>query len=417
LEPTLPKKSYSRTARSSGPSKPSLDLLRSMTDEHVLRALMECRRLTRAEIAAHTGISKPTVSGSVRRLSEAGLLTDTGERTTGRGRVGSYYSLPADTGAALVVSVSPSGVVAEAVNVFGDPVGRAEAGLDRAAGPLRAARALAQVTKGVSAQVTGGLRTAVISAADPVDRGTGRLVHLPDAPFLVGDLDPVTILKPLVAGPVLVDNDVNWAARAEGHDGCAAGLDDFVYIHLGEGLGCAVVSDGQVRRGSRGLAGEIAHLHTTGPDGAAMPLTNVFAELGLRRPGSTAIDVQALRAATTGNTPEASRLRAVLARAVGGVLAAALSLADPQLVVVGGTWGADPHMIEEIKERFAGHPRSVPVAPALVPEPDLAGARIRAVQELRSALIATTLPGHTDGTPSDRAVRGQAEDTVPGARE
>jgi hypothetical protein len=29
-------------------------------------------------------------------------------------------------------------------------------------------------------------RLAVVSAADPVDRATGRLVHLPDSPFLLG---------------------------------------------------------------------------------------------------------------------------------------------------------------------------------------------------------------------------------------
>ena len=37
----------------------------------------------------------------------------------------------------------------------------------------------------------------------------------PDAPFLVGDLDPASLLAAAVDGPVLVDNDVNWAARAE----------------------------------------------------------------------------------------------------------------------------------------------------------------------------------------------------------
>ena len=78
------------------PVKPSLELLRSLTDEHVLRALMRRRRLTRAELAAETGISKPTVGESVRRLVNAGLVADTGQRTTGgrgRGRVGSYYAL------------------------------------------------------------------------------------------------------------------------------------------------------------------------------------------------------------------------------------------------------------------------------------------------------------------------------------
>jgi predicted NBD/HSP70 family sugar kinase len=69
------------------------------------------------------------------------------------------------------------------------------------------------------------------------------------------------VLAPLVSGPVHVDNDVNWAARAERGAG-AERLEDYVYVHLGEGLGCAVVADGDVVRGHGGLAGEIAHLLT-----------------------------------------------------------------------------------------------------------------------------------------------------------
>ena len=106
------------------PAKPSLDLLRSPTDEHVLRALMAQRRLTRAQLAARTGLSKPTVSDSVRRLCEAGLLADTGERTTGRGRVGSYYGLAEEIGSALVVNVAPEGIVAELLDAHGDVIVR-----------------------------------------------------------------------------------------------------------------------------------------------------------------------------------------------------------------------------------------------------------------------------------------------------
>lgn len=44
--------------------------------------------------------------------------------------------------------------------------------------------------------------------------------------------------------------------------------------------------------GHSGLAGEIAHLITT--VGRAVRLTEVFGELGLGRPGSSAIDVEVL---------------------------------------------------------------------------------------------------------------------------
>src|SRR5579859_7383617 len=154
------------------PVKPSLELLRSLTDEHVLRALMRTRRLTRAELAAETGISKPSVGESVRRLTEAGLLADTGERTPGgrgRGRVGSYYALADDIGGALAISIAPEGVTAELVDAYGDTVSRAKAEIGRPARPEQVATAL----RSAAARVTDGSRpaprAAAVSAAGPVD--------------------------------------------------------------------------------------------------------------------------------------------------------------------------------------------------------------------------------------------------------
>jgi len=373
-------------------AKPSLELLRSLTEEHVLHALMEHRRLTRAEVAALTGISKPTISEGVRRLVEAGLLVDTGERSSGRGRAGSYYALAPDFGAALVVGITPQGVVAEVVDPFGAVVASTEVALPRDAGVGAVGLALTRVADAAGATVAGRLRLAVVSAADPVDRGTGRLVHLPDAPFLVGDLDAPSLLATAVDGPVLVDNDVNWAARAEhaaGAAGAVGGSDDFVYLYLDEGLGLAVVSDGEVRRGHSGLAGEIAHLTTEGPDGRAMRLTEVFARLGLRRAGSTAIDVERLRLTIADSDRGESTLSA-LGVAVSSVLEAAVALADPEMVVVGGAWGSDEAVVGELRRRSADLPRQVPVVVAAVTQqPQLVGARAEALDQLREVIITT----------------------------
>jgi predicted NBD/HSP70 family sugar kinase len=355
------------------PAKPSLDLVRSVTDEHVLRALMRSRRLTRAELATETGISKPTAGESVRRLTERGLVADTGERTPGgrgRGRVGSYYSLAADVGTALAVGIAPQGVVAEGLDAYGEVVARAEREVGRPARPERVGEALREV----AIEVGGSPRLAVVSAADPVDRATGRLVQLPDSPFLVGELDPVAVLAPHVGGPVEVDNDVNWAARAERE---FAG-DEFAYLFLGEGLGCAIVSDGEIRRGGTGLAGEIAHLITFGPGGRAVPFIEVFAELGLRRANSTAIDVERL-------VSTISEMSEMLGRAIAGVAAATIALADPARLVIGGSWG--PAVIDDVREAMTSLPRQVPVVAAEVKgEPSLTGARRDAIERLRSAI-------------------------------
>jgi predicted NBD/HSP70 family sugar kinase/DNA-binding Lrp family transcriptional regulator len=464
------------------PAKPSLELLRALTDEHVLRALMRQPRMTRAELAAATGVSKPTAGESVRRLVAAGLVADTGQRTAGgrgRGRVGAYYALAGRVGLALAVSIAPEGIIAECIDAYGAVVSRAAQAITRPARPeavaagLRAtvASAIAQaratdpavnadgapateaaaateaaevagtdetavapgtIRAGVVSETAGGVargpvRLAVISAADPVDRATGRMVHLPDSPFLLGDLDPVAVLDPLLAGPVIVDNDVNWAARAErDHHAAGAGaLDDFAYLYLGQGLGCAVISDGEVRRGHAGLAGEIAHLLVAGPDGQATSLIAVFGQLGLRQPNATAIDTaRLLTAATTpgsqavpgsasqaaprprtaatvpgsqaaapGSASQANVTLQVVARAVAGAIAAVVALADPAEIVLGGPWGSDPVLAAAIAEAAAVLPRPVPVrAAAAATEPSLSGARADALTRLRAAIISRAQP-------------------------
>jgi predicted NBD/HSP70 family sugar kinase len=228
------------------------------------------------------------------------------------------------------------------------------------------------------------VRLAVVSAADPVDRKTGRLVHLPDAPFLLGDLAPAEVLDELVEGPVLIDNDVNWAARAE-RAAAGVGLDDFAYLYLGEGLGCAVVNDGIVRRGHAGLVGEIAHVITIGPGDRAIPFTEVFDSLGLRQPGSTAIDNEALLATIRGDDRDGRHALATVSRATCGVLAALVALADPELVVIGGTWGRSPVVLDAVATRFADLPRHVPIRAARLSEQaSLTGARAQALDALRA---------------------------------
>jgi predicted NBD/HSP70 family sugar kinase len=197
-------------------------------------------------------------------------------------------------------------------------------------------------------------------------------VQLPDAPFLVGSLDPVAVLSEYVDGPVVVDNDVNWAARAE------PASSDFAYLFLGEGLGCAIVSDGSVQRGRSGLAGEIAHVLTTGVDGRATPFIEVFRALGLRQPFSSAIDVPHLLAAS-------AKDRAVIAAAVAGVVAAIVALADPAEIVVGGAWG--PALLLEIIAAVAGTPRPVPLRASKVTDPSLTAARQDALDRLRTQIV------------------------------
>lgn len=364
-------------------AKPSLELLRALSDTHVLEALVDARRATRAELAASTGISKPTVAESVRRLAEAGVVVDTGERTTGPGRVGTFFGLAPGVGLALAVAIAPDGVVVRALDVHGDVLAEQTATVTRPARPRDVATSLRTVARRVARTVGAPVRLAVVSAADPVGRADGRLVHLPDAPFLIGDLAPVDVLRSVVEGPVTVDNDVNWAARAE--LAVTPEVGDACYLHLGEGLGAAVVSDGEVRRGAAGFAGEVSHVVTAGPGGLAMPFTEVFARLGVRVRDSAAVDVAAVLALLAG--PERAAV-GVVAGAVAGVVAAAVGLVDPAVVVLGGEWGTHPALVAAVHDVVTTLARPVPVRPATVVDaPALTGASAAAVTALRRHVV------------------------------
>lgn len=367
--------------------RPSPAVLRRLTDETVLRALAAGAPATRAELAERTRLSKPAVAQSVSRLVERGLAADTGERTTGRGGVGTYYALAPDAGVALALVLAPEGLVAELVGPDGVPLGRAARPVPPSPTREDLARELAAlVTDARAGRPPGAVRVTAVSAAGPVDRRTARIVRLPDDPF-IGELDPTATIAPLVGGRVVVDNDVNWAARAERSarraSDPAAPADDFAYLYLGAGLGCAVVSDGEVRRGRAGLAGEISHVLTTDGTGPALPLTAVFEALGVHRPGTSAIDVDRLVALLRAG----DRARTRVARAVAGVVSAVTGLLDPQFVVLGGPWGA--LVLDEVGPLVDASPRPVPVvAPLLTDEPALRGVRAAA-----SALLVDDLVG------------------------
>jgi predicted NBD/HSP70 family sugar kinase len=368
----------------------SLALLRRITDRHVVDQLLHGEAMTRAEIAAATGISKPTVSESVRRLERDAVVAEAGAAPSGRrGPAGVHYRLRPDLGVALAVEGGPDGLVAELLDVRGTVLRRAERDTPSPVSAAELAPLLLALVAGVTADVPGPVRACSLSLAGPVDRASGRLVHLPHSPFLVDELDARTLLTPLVGAPVEVDNDVNWAALAERDGGVAAGLHDFCYLHLGHGLGGAVVQGGQLVRGHGGLAGEPAHVLTTGPDGRARRLVECFGDLGLLRPASDTIDVRAVLRVLTGDTDEDQRRRDAVVAAVAGALVSVAALLNPAAIVVGGPWAGAPGFLDRLVAATDQLlvPSTPVVAAGLGAAAPLLGARLAATRSLQDALF------------------------------
>ncbi len=78
--------------------------------------------------------------------------------------------------------------------------------------------------------------------------------------FSWGYVDIVKLIQTQYALPVVVTNDANAAAIGELKYGAAKGLNNFIEITLGTGLGSGIVVNGSLFHGHDGFAGELGHM-------------------------------------------------------------------------------------------------------------------------------------------------------------
>ncbi|MGH3329365.1 MAG: ROK family glucokinase [Streptomycetales bacterium] len=101
-------------------------------------------------------------------------------------------------------------------------------------------------------------RAVGVGAAGFVDASRSSVLF---APHLAWRHEPLReAIQELIRLPVVVENDANAAAWAEYRFGAGRGEPDLVCVTLGTGIGGGVVTDGVLRRGRYGVAGEFGHM-------------------------------------------------------------------------------------------------------------------------------------------------------------
>jgi glucokinase-like ROK family protein len=99
-----------------------------------------------------------------------------------------------------------------------------------------------------------------VGVPGPVDFSHAVLVAPPLMPdwenFPIRDF----IQRTFPTAYVVVDNDVNIMALGEQRAGDGTGIDHFIFIKIGTGIGAGIVSNGKIHRGSIGCAGDIGHI-------------------------------------------------------------------------------------------------------------------------------------------------------------
>jgi predicted NBD/HSP70 family sugar kinase len=196
-----------------------------------------------------------------------------------------------------------------------------------------------------------------------VDAKTGVVLGWPNTPTWAAAWTGVNLEQelraPLGIEPIVVDDSVRAMAISAHRNGSARGSSNFLYVFLGAGVGSALLIDGRPYYGGTGLAGELGHV-TVMEDGPwcscgnrgcleVMASTNAVMQRVRERLAESYL-LSVLRAPfqrgqlTLDALIEAARLGDKVAyqildeagTSVGQVVAIAINLLGPDLVVLGG---------------------------------------------------------------------------------
>lgn len=313
--------------------------------------------VSRADVAAASGLTRATVSALVDVLIEGGLVGELEPRKTRpTGRPATGLVLADDRAAGLGLEINVDYIAACVIDLAGgsryqevvqqDQRGRTPREVlstvaDMAATAITAAERLDLTVAGAGVAVPGLVDKGLLRLAPNL---SWRDVHISSLLARTGALDGLAIT---------VDNEANFAALGELRMDRGAATADFLHVSGEIGVGAGIVMGGALFRGEHGWSGEIGHMAVgmDGPPcqcGAHGCLEQVAGQeailraAGLPLRAATSMGGQStvgriVQAAEAGHSQTLAALRRA-GRALGITIAGAVKLLDIGCVVLGGIY-------------------------------------------------------------------------------
>jgi predicted NBD/HSP70 family sugar kinase len=251
-------------------------LLRQINSARVLTVLRGSGPVSLSDLAARTGLSRPTIGQVVEQLHTAGLLAyaDPGQAMLGRsGRPARLVRFRAEAAYVVGIDVGRHKIGVMVADLAGHVVARHRRAISAANSSKDLLGALRQtVREALAAGRIGRGEVASVAVGTPglVDRPRGAVVLAPGLPGW--NIDLARELRRSFRCPVQVENDANLAVLAERRHGLARDAHAVVFILWGERVGAGVLIGDELHRGAANAAGEIGFLaldagETAAPDG------------------------------------------------------------------------------------------------------------------------------------------------------
>ena len=306
----------------------------------MLRLIRDGRARTHAELVELTGLSRSTVAQRVDALLARQLVVPAQPGASRGGRPPRTFAFNRAAGVVLAADLGATHSRVAVTDLDGDVLAESREDIAIAEGPEVVLAWLEDALDGLleqSGRARDDVSGAGVGVPGPVEFATGT----PVAPPIMPGWDGYGVsarLRERYGAPVLVDNDVNIMALGE-YWARWRDTAHLLFVKVGTGIGCGVITDGRIHRGAQGAAGDIGHIHVPDHDDVICRCGNLgcleaiagggamaarLSEAGISADNSRDV----VRHVRDGR-PEAMRLVRQAGRELGGVLASAVNFLTP----------------------------------------------------------------------------------------
>lgn len=323
--------------------------VKQMNREGILYQLRQEPRLSRAELAARTKLSRPCVSSLVEEMIGEGLIREvgTGESKGGRKPILLEYNVQAY---AVVGAVFEGSELEMAVaDMNGELLAQEHTRLNQPVDGESALQAL-ESTLARLLQTSGIDRARVIGIGVGLPgitrQRSGTVSYAPSTGWM--DLPVGKEIEERLGLPVVLDNDVNMMTQGEFFDGAGSGVSSLVYMYVGTGIGAGIIIDKQLYRGSNEASGEIGYMRIGHAPGRRKEEFGVFEKnfsvagihqkamvLGLQADPGASILEQLIKLGEDGS-PQARALLNEVYHGWASGIANTVSVLDPEMLILSG---------------------------------------------------------------------------------
>ncbi|MDG4663691.1 ROK family transcriptional regulator [Mycobacterium sp. 236(2023)] len=354
----------------------------SSLQRRVVAALLTYGPLARAELTERLDVSRSRLSPEVGGMITKKVVREEESMESTGGRRATKLVL-GDRGFGLVagVDIDAGGVSMVLMQLDGTVVSRRVVDCSAPADPQPALSAIDAALKRETAKARSPLRMIGVSIAADIDNGGYVSEPPPTMPAWAG-VSIAEHFQKCFGVPTFVENDVNVLAIAErARGGPASGLCNYAVVKVSSGVGCGLVVNERLVRGSDGFAGDIGHVTidagstaicACGNTGcleasvsapalvreaealAASGKSPALAELKAKGP----LSMQAIGQAAELEDPAATALLRAAGLDVGYAIAGLVTILNPAAVFIStGIRGAENVVLSAIRQRVYEHAR------------------------------------------------------------